>query len=208
MDRSVSWIVQVVCWGSFILVWLAGWLYNLVRGPRVQRRLLSVPILTIGVVLILIARLGILKSLNLAGILPSRWPVAAVVLPLWLETVGAAFLVAGTGFTLWARFALGTMWSNMPETKAGHQLRTDGPYAIARHPIYTGMISMLLGSLLMNGFGPWLLIAVVGAAIVLVKVPAEEKLMIETFGEQYRQYQQRVPQLIPGLLILKRAFRQ
>jgi protein-S-isoprenylcysteine O-methyltransferase Ste14 len=206
MNRSIYWIILMVCWGAFILIWLAGWLYNLFRGPKVQRRLMSLPVLTIGAVLILIAaRSGLLRSLNLTVFSASWLEKLQADYPVWLGAIGVVFLVPSAVFTLWARFTLGTMWSNMPEAKIGHQLRTDGPYGVTRHPIYTGMIGMLWGSLLIGGFGASILIALVGTAIVLVKVPAEERLMIQTFGEQYRQYQRRVPQLIPGLQLLKKS---
>lgn len=206
MSRSIYVMTLMVCWGAFILVWLAGWLYNLFRGPKVQRRFISLPVLTIGVVLILIAaRSGLLRSLNLT-IFSALWLARLQAdYPVWLGVIGVVFLVPSTVFTLWARFTLGTMWSNMPEAKIGHQLRTDGPYRVTRHPIYTGMIGMLWGALLIDGFGAWVLLALVATAIILVKVPAEEKLMIQTFGEQYRQYQRRVPQLIPGLQLLKKS---
>ena len=64
---------------------------------------------------------------------------------------------------------------------------------------------MLLGSCiyqrteLTGGLLPFWLI------IDLVKIPSEERLLKETFGEQYIQYQQHVPQLIPGLWLLKKS---
>jgi protein-S-isoprenylcysteine O-methyltransferase Ste14 len=54
-------------------------------------------------------------------------------------------------FTLWARFSLGTMWSVAPKVKGDHQLRTHGPYAVTRHPIYTGLLGMMLGATLLAG---------------------------------------------------------
>ena len=47
------------------------------------------------------------------------------------------------------------MWSGAPAVKQEHQLRTNGPYSITRHPIYTGMLGMLLGCLLVTGGGRW-----------------------------------------------------
>src|SRR5262249_5495799 len=59
---------------------------------------------------------------------------------LWLELPGLVLLVASTVFTIWARLRLGRMWSSSPSMlQADHELRTDGPYAITRHPIYTGL---------------------------------------------------------------------
>ena len=87
-------------------------------------------------------------------------------------------LVASTAFTLWARVALGRMWSATPNMlRAGHQLRTDGPYGITRHPIYTGLFGMILGTVLLNGFGPALVALVVGAAVFGTRIPIEERLI-------------------------------
>jgi len=59
--------------------------------------------------------------------------------------VGLAILAVSTAFTIWARPALRTMWSFDPVVKQAHLLRTRGPYAVTRHPIYTGLLGMLLG---------------------------------------------------------------
>lgn len=122
----------------------------------------------------------------------------------WLQIAGGALLISATAFTLWARWELGTMWAAVAEIKEGHQLRTEGPYRITRHPIYTGLIGMLLGSLLIGGFGVWVLYFTVGLIAVIVKAMSEERLLKETFGEQYTHYQQRVPGLIPGKQLLTR----
>jgi protein-S-isoprenylcysteine O-methyltransferase Ste14 len=188
---SVSEMILWVCWGLFAIVWVGGRIYNLYRGPQAQRRSLAIPFWILGLILILlIARTGLLRGLS---------PLRAWVLPPWAQALGIAVLILSTVFTLWARFTLGTMWSSMPVAKAGHELRTDGPYGITRHPIYTGMLGMLLGSLLVVGSGQWAVLAGLGAVVVLLKIPAEEKIMTDTFGEHYRQYQQRVPQVIPGI---------
>jgi len=96
------------------------------------------------------------------------------------------------------------MWSSSPEIKVGHQLRTDGPYRITRHPIYTGLIGMLLGTLLISEVGAWILYFPIVVVALVIKVSSEERLLKETFGEEYIQYQQRVPQLVPGLKLLTR----
>src|SRR5437879_6597469 len=69
---------------------------------------------------------------------PHFWTFITFVTP-WLQIVGAACLVIFTAFTLWARWCLGIMWSSLPVIKVDHQLRTEGPYRITRHPIYTGI---------------------------------------------------------------------
>jgi protein-S-isoprenylcysteine O-methyltransferase Ste14 len=120
-----------------------------------------------------------------------------------LQVIGAILLIAATLFTLWSRLVLGTMWSSAAAVKSNHQLRTGGPYRITRHPIYTGMLGMLAGtSLILAGVWPVLLISVV---IFLGKISSEERLMAEQFGEQYLEYKNRVPQLVPGLYLRKKV---
>ncbi len=63
---------------------------------------------------------------------------------------------------------------------------------------------MLIGSLLINGFGIWVLYFIVGLIAVIVKASSEERLLKETFGEQYTQYQHSVPRLIPGKQLFTR----
>jgi protein-S-isoprenylcysteine O-methyltransferase Ste14 len=119
----------------------------------------------------------------------------------WATGIGLGILLASTAFTLWARVALGTMWTLDAVVKEGHALRTDGPYGITRHPIYTGILGMLLGSLLLAGVGRSLLLLPVGLVLFEVKLHVEEALMLATFPDEYPRYRQRVPQLIPGLRI-------
>jgi len=123
---------------------------------------------------------------------------------LWIRVLGLAVLAASTVFTLWARFSLGTMWNGVPQVKDDHQLRTHGPYAVTRHPIYTGLLGMLLGATLLSGIGQWIVLFPVGLILFEVKIRMEEHLMLATFPEDYPRYRRQVPQLVPGLVILHR----
>ena len=122
----------------------------------------------------------------------------------WARVLGLAVLAASTVFTLWARFSLGTMWSLAPQVKDDHRLRTHGPYAVTRHPIYTGVLGMLLGATLLSGIGQWIVLFPVGLILFEVKIRMEEHLMLATFPEQYPRYRRQVPQLVPGLFLLRR----
>ncbi|MGO9762784.1 MAG: methyltransferase family protein [Solirubrobacteraceae bacterium] len=64
---------------------------------------------------------------------------------------GLVLLLICTAFALWARVTLGTMWSSTALVREHHRLRTSGPYAVTRHPIYTGLLGMMLGTALANG---------------------------------------------------------
>ena len=177
------------CWALWAVVWVAGAVYNARHAPVVQRR---------------VSRLGgwalIVAAVWLLGArLPDSVWRPVTVHSAALRALGAVLLVAGTAFALWARAVLGTMWSGAVVAKDEHKLRTDGPYGITRHPIYTGMLGMLVGSALLAGLGHWLLALVLGAGIILVKLHLEERLMTEIFPGDYEEYRRRVPQLIPGL---------
>jgi protein-S-isoprenylcysteine O-methyltransferase Ste14 len=100
---------------------------------------------------------------------------------------------------VWARLALGAMWSAAPEVKEEHALRTSGPYSVTRHPIYTGLLAMLGGTGLLTGDGRVLVAFPVFVVFVQIKLRIEERLMVAEFPEDYPRYRQRVPQLVPGL---------
>jgi protein-S-isoprenylcysteine O-methyltransferase Ste14 len=192
LDHALVVVGVAACWGALVLVWFAGALYNASRGPR--RR-------TTGKV-VSNAWSGILGAALVWAILrifpKSDWNSLVVATP-WVRVVGLAILVCSTAFTLWARVALGTMWSASPMVKVEHRLRTEGPYGVTRHPIYTGLLGMLLGTVLLVGFGHWLLLFPVGLVFIEIRIHLEEGLMLATFPEAYPTYRQRVPQLIPGL---------
>jgi protein-S-isoprenylcysteine O-methyltransferase Ste14 len=100
---------------------------------------------------------------------------------------------------------LGKMWSSSAQIKVNHKLRTEGPYSITRHPIYTGILGMLLGSTLIFGFGYSFIIFIYILIGFKIKINNEEKLLIETFGEEYEDFQKRTPQLFIGLNFFKRS---
>ena len=181
-----------VCWLAFAAVWLITANYNEGRAPAQRRRSRYgtgvVPVVIISVVI----RLAVPRA---------DWQSVTFSTP-WARFLGLAILLAATALTLWARFVLGLMWSAVPAVKEGHQLRTSGPYAITRHPIYTGLLGMLLGSLLVAGGGWWIVPFPVALILIEFKIRIEERLMTAEFPEEYPRYRKRVPQLMPGLRLV------
>jgi protein-S-isoprenylcysteine O-methyltransferase Ste14 len=82
-------------------------------------------------------------------------------------------------------------------TRTAHELRTSGPYAVTRHPIYTAIIAMLAGTALTQGLGRWAALTVVVALVLGLKARAEERLLMRQFPLQYGRYRRRVPRLVP-----------
>lgn len=188
LAEGVVWI----CWGVVVAVWIAGALYNARRAPRARKRSLGFARWTIPV---LVAWLVARRRLGIGAVSLHHEPEV-------IRIAGAVVLVASTGFAVWARLALGTMWSSDPVAKEGHVLHTDGPYAVTRHPIYTGLLGMLLGTALALDFGAWVYVLVLVAVYFELKIRSEEQLMREAFPDAYEEYRRRVPQLIPGLHLL------
>jgi protein-S-isoprenylcysteine O-methyltransferase Ste14 len=115
----------------------------------------------------------------------------------WQFWVGAGTTAAGLGFTVWARTTLGRNWSGIVTLKEGHELITSGPYALVRHPIYTGLLVAFLGSAMAHGEWRAALALAIAWAALWRKLKLEERWMLERFGDQYVAYQRRVPALIP-----------
>lgn len=191
MARVATWI----CWGVVIATWIAGAVYGArtSRGRRVgSGRALWATGLVLGAVLV-----SRLAWRDVGRVADHAW---------WIELPGLVLLVASTAFTIWARLALGRMWSSSPNVlQADHELRTDGPYAITRHPIYTGLLGMLLGTALLNGLGDSLVLLAVGGVFLGTRIPVEEGLMSTRFPDEYSRYRERVPRLVPGLRLLRRS---
>jgi protein-S-isoprenylcysteine O-methyltransferase Ste14 len=180
-------LTVLMCWGLFVLVWLTGAIYNARRAPAVRERSPSISHWLIGLAAVLM----------LEQLVPASVWHPITVEARWLVVPGVAVLVVFTAFTLWSRLALGTMWTSSAVVKDDHVLRTDGPYGITRHPIYTGLLGMLASTALIEGLGRWVVYFVLSVLLVGVKIRAEERLLDRALGGVYEQYRQRVPLLIP-----------
>ena len=174
-----------------VLVWAAGWRISKPTSRRAEGLKSLTPYLpvVIGVALLQL------------HVLPESW----VKEPLWphslaLDVAGLAVTVLGAVFAIWSRVTLGRNWSSVPQVKAQHQLVVKGPYRIVRHPIYTGLILAVAGTGLAQNKGIWLVMVVLIFASYLLKIRVEERLMMETFPEEYPEYRRRVKALIPGIL--------
>jgi len=117
--------------------------------------------------------------------------------------LGTCVLAAGLmAVSIWlacaAVTALGEQWSLAARLIEGHELITSGPYALVRHPIYTAMLGMIVGSALAvsrwQDLVPAVAVFLLGTAL---RVHSEERLLAAEFGEAYRAYAHAVPALIP-----------
>jgi protein-S-isoprenylcysteine O-methyltransferase Ste14 len=131
-------------------------------------------------------------------------------LPLELETglhawalgLGSLLYFPGMAFVLWGRLALSKNYFVSTgfgaQLFAGHQLVTNGPYSIIRHPMYLGLMLAALGGLLL--YQTWTMVAfTIFAPFTLLRSRREERVLSAEFGAQWQEYCQRVPAFLPRL---------
>jgi protein-S-isoprenylcysteine O-methyltransferase Ste14 len=84
------------------------------------------------------------------------------------------------------------------EIRENHEFVQSGPFRFVRHPVYFSMILELLASGLLSSAW-WMLLIVPFAFIpaLVMRLRLEEPALLEKFGDRYRDYQRRVPMLIP-----------
>jgi protein-S-isoprenylcysteine O-methyltransferase Ste14 len=111
--------------------------------------------------------------------------------------VGFCFVVAGAIVAVWARTILGANWSAMVTVKRDHELVRRGPYALVRHPIYTGLLLGFFGTALAQGEVRGAVALVTAFIVFSYKAGIEERFMEQQFGDEYARYKRDVKKLIP-----------
>jgi protein-S-isoprenylcysteine O-methyltransferase Ste14 len=169
--------------------WIAFWIYWLVSASTSKEsvragwrpRLAGVG--AIGAFLVA----GVLRS---GGLPVHSWILAAI---------GALLFVCGIGLAVWARVHLGRNWGMPMTQRAEPELVTSGPYRFVRHPIYTGLLTAILGTALVNNLLGLIVVAVLVAYFYYCGI-VEERNLVATFPKAYPEYRSRTKMLIPFLL--------
>jgi len=121
----------------------------------------------------------------------TAWPT-----PAWL--LGLSWVLSGAGvvWMLWAAVRLGDRLTPTPVPRDGGALRTDGPYAYVRHPIYTGVLLIVIGIVLRTASWAALLLGVVTVAFFHAKAAFEERLLAQRYAG-YASYAASTPRFTP-----------
>ena len=178
------------CW----LSWIAYWKFSAHKQkPAIERQSvmqrLSYSVLFIPSLVLLLAdtrHTPVLKTL-----LISHSVISA--------SIGTFICVVGFVFTIWSRRVLADNWSADVTFKEDHVLVTNGPYAITRHPIYTWLMVMIIGTAVVKGNVAGFIAIPLAFLSFLIKLHQEEKLMQAHFGDSYSAYKSRTKQIIPFL---------
>ena len=187
---AISFLVITLCWLVFIGYWLASaFRVKAVAERQSWRASLKYKLPTI-----------------LGGVL--LWTRHAGEPPSWLATPqnsawrvsGALLCVGGLAVAIWSRRTLAGNWSSNVTFKLGHELIQTGPYRYVRHPIYTGLLGMALGTAMAVGrLHSWLGFLFLFLGFWL-KLQEEEMLLLRHFPAAYPAYRARVKALVPFLL--------
>ena len=179
-------------WLIFCLIWLIAAFKvkkNIVARPAWVR--LPARIAIVAVVLLVFARRvdDRLLLASIAVLLAS--PVVAL--------IGTLLCAAGIAFAIWARMVIGRNWGTPMTLKRGHELVTTGPYAYVRHPIYSGVLLAMFGSVLVMSL-LWLVVLLLNGLQFIYAARKEEQLMLKTFPNEYAAYMQRTKMIIPFVI--------
>jgi protein-S-isoprenylcysteine O-methyltransferase Ste14 len=175
-------------WFVWCIVWLlmAAWSKPSKRREFPWQRLEHVIPLLIGFLLIYNRRLA--WNFLADRIVPQNDAVTVA---------GLALTVGGLIFAVWARIALGANWSGTVTIKTGHNLIRRGPYRWIRHPIYTGILGSMIGTVMLQGE----VRAFLGFALMLLalyrKARREERFLSEEFGEGFAEHAKHTGMFLP-----------
>lgn len=141
----------------------------------------------------------IMIALVYAGILTDHFrPGLLSLTGIVLRVTGALMTASGVVLAAWAIRSIGKDMQTDIAVNKGHVLRTEGAYAIVRHPMYLSLVLLGLGAglstlnLLLIGFVLFVL-----APVQFLRARKEEELFVRHFGPAYTEYQRKTPMLFP-----------
>jgi protein-S-isoprenylcysteine O-methyltransferase Ste14 len=147
----------------------------------------------------------VLIAFGIIGLLDGYVPACTDRIGLWtidddtVRWLGVMVFAAGSVLRILPVFILGDRFSGLVAIQPGHTLVTNGIYSVIRHPSYLGLLLISLGWVLAFRSGAGLLLTACLIPPLLARIRAEEALLLEQFGDEYRAYRSRTSRLIPGI---------
>jgi protein-S-isoprenylcysteine O-methyltransferase Ste14 len=195
---------------SFIVLWA---LFGVVRGYYGKK---TVTCFTIGGVveklraaeedmgvgfMIVTAIFTIIGSAGLALYLlsPPWWTWTAIPLGDWIRWLGIVAALVSVIFLIWVHRHLGRQWSLALELQQDHKLITTGPYRYVRHPMYLVIFVYTMGLMMVSLDALVVLFFAFSIWVNYRRIPREEQMLIQRFGDEYLEYIKRSGRLLPRL---------
>lgn len=125
------------------------------------------------------------------------FPVAIEV-PMPIRLAGLAVAVVSAVFAAWAMWSLGRSYGIRMDLFDGHRLVTAGPYGFTRHPMYFGIVSFHIGATVaMESLALLVITFLYVIPYTAMRIRAEDGVLAEGFGDEFRAFAGRVPALVP-----------
>jgi protein-S-isoprenylcysteine O-methyltransferase Ste14 len=156
---------------------------------QAEGRTFTVLLIAQGVYIIVLLPLYLLFS--------SRFLSFQMPFPNWLRWFGVGLGFLSVPFLAWIHYVLDKGWSITLKLQIDHKLVTSGPYRRIRHPMYTVLIIYELSWVLVSANLLFLVYYVLSVLLIILRIPKEERMMLEKFGEEYRVYMKRTGRLLP-----------
>jgi protein-S-isoprenylcysteine O-methyltransferase Ste14 len=153
-----------------------------------------------GVLIVRMAVFFLLIAILVMYIIGMAWiDTFSFPLPVWLRWAGFGLGLFSVAFWTWTQIHLDTQWSAQLQLTKDHHLVTTGPYARIRHPLYSAMFGWAIALGLLTANWIFVAVAVLSIAGTMARIPKEEQMMLEAFGDEYKAYMQRTGRFFPKL---------
>jgi protein-S-isoprenylcysteine O-methyltransferase Ste14 len=158
----------------------------------------------------IIARAILAPFWFLGFVLYAAYPnwMTAFAIPLleWFRWIMLAVSIVTVPFMMWGYHALGKAWTP-PKLllRKEHVLVRNGPYRYVRHPIYTAGLTFMITLAVATANWLVLLPMIAGSVLIYAQVGREEAILIDRFGDEYREYMKQTPRFLPNLVMIRRT---
>ena len=128
---------------------------------------------------------------------PPAMSWAALPLPVWLRWSGLVAWAVAFALLIWTLATLGKNLTDTVAIRRAHMLVTNGPYRWIRHPFYDCVLLLMLSGAIVAA--NWLLfvLAITVFTLMAIRVPIEERKLLERFGEPYATYAAKTGRFLP-----------
>jgi protein-S-isoprenylcysteine O-methyltransferase Ste14 len=147
---------------------------------------------------------AIITVIGAAGLIlyllsPPWWTWTIIPLGEWIQWSGVVMALVPIFFLIWVHRHLDKQWSIALELREDHKLITTGPYRYVRHPMYLGVFTYTIGLMMISLDVLVILLFAFTIWVNYRRIPREEQMLIQEFGDEYLEYIKRSGRLLPKL---------
>ena len=147
-----------------------------------------------------ISVLGYWASLALYVVSPPWMSWSVLALPAWARWAGVLVGIVCLPFLVWIHRTMGRYYLDRLELRDDHELITGGPFSRIRNPMYLVLLTFSVAMGLVTSYLLNLIFSLITIASMNWLVSQEEEMMLERFGDEYREYMRRTRRFLPRLV--------